>query len=250
MLLLSTLHHIWTVPRCKVIRSDDKRGCSCGHVCGFGGRAFVLVPDNRGITEEQRTLIERRWLERSSLRGICRLIGGDLRWLLYVMAERFTTASKHLYVQSTTGAQRVILHRLAAEVDELWSFVGTKANRQWVWSAMAADTRQILAFHVGDRSRRSAAALWGKIPRRYQEQATFSTDRYEVYTGVIPSAQPRAITKLARKTNHVERFNCTLRQRVSRLVRATLSFSKKLANHTGAIKYFICDYTSPKVQPY
>ena len=42
--------------------------------------------------------------------------------------------------------------------------------------------------------------------------------------------------KLARKKNHVERFNCTLRQRVSRLVRATLSFSKKLSNHIGAIR--------------
>jgi hypothetical protein len=55
-------------------------------------------------------------------------------------------------------------------------------------------------------------------------------------------ARHRAISKLARKTNHVERFNCTLRQRVSRLVRATLSFSKKLSNHIGAIRYFICDY--------
>jgi hypothetical protein len=36
------------------------------------------------------------------------------------------------------------------------------------------------------------------------------------------------------------RFNNTMRQRVSRLVRETLSFSKKLANHIGAIKYFIC----------
>ena len=45
-----------------------------------------------------------------------------------------------------------------------------------------------------------------------------------------------------RKTNHIERFNNTLRQRVSRLVRDTLSFSKKLANHIGAIKYFICHY--------
>ena len=76
----------------------------------------------------------------------------------------------------------------------------------------------------------------------YQERALFYTDQYEVYKGVIPSAQHRAISKLARRTNHVERFNCTLRQRVSRLVRATLSFSKKLANHIGAIKYFICDY--------
>jgi IS1 family transposase len=47
-------------------------------------------------------------------------------------------------------------------------------------------------------------------------------------------------------TNHIERFNNTLRQRVSRLVRDTLAFSKKLANHIGAIKYFICHYNLTK----
>jgi len=52
---------------------------------------------------------------------------------------------------------------------------------------------------------------------------------------------PCAITKLTHKTNPVERFHCTLRHRVSRLVRATLSFSKNLANHIEAIKYFLCD---------
>jgi hypothetical protein len=34
---------------------------------------------------------------------------------------------------------------------------------------------------------------------------------------IIPAAQHRAISLLARKTNHIERFNNTLRQRVSRL---------------------------------
>ena len=106
---------------------------------------------------------------------------------------------------------------------------------------MDAMTRQILAFHVGDRSRQSAEALWIKLPTGYQEQATFSTDCYAVDKGVIPPAQHRAIAKLARKTKHVERFNCPVRQRVSRRVRSTLSFSKKLANHSGAIKDFICD---------
>jgi insertion element IS1 protein InsB len=52
----------------------------------------------------------------------------------------------------------------------------------------------------------------------------------------------RAITKKARQTNHIERLNNTLRQRVSRLVRETLSFSKNLAHHIGAIKFFICHY--------
>jgi insertion element IS1 protein InsB len=136
----------------------------------------------------------------------------------------------------------VILQRLEAELDELWSFVGKKANRHWVRIPMDATTRQVIAFHVGDRSGQSAQALWKKIPTVYQERALFYTDHYAAYTGVIPSAQHRAISKLARKANHVERFNCTLRQCVSRLVRSTLSFSKKLSNHIGAIRYFICDY--------
>ena len=44
------------------------------------------------------------------------------------------------------------------------------------------------------------------------------------------------------ETNHIERLNNTLRQRISRLVRKSLSFSKDLDNHIGAIWYFIHHY--------
>jgi insertion element IS1 protein InsB len=201
----------------------------------------VLNPENPVITEEQRTLIARLLLERISLRGICRAVGVGLRWLLRFMVEQFQAAPEHLYVQPPANTPAVILQRLEAEVDELWSFVGKKANRQWVWIALDATTPQVIAFHVGDRSGQRDPALWEKIPAVYQERALFYTDHYAVYTGVIPAAQHRPITKLARKINHVGRFNCTLRQRVSRLVRATLSFSKKFSNHIGASRYFICD---------
>ena len=107
---------------------------------------------------------------------------------------------------------------------------------------MDAKTRQVLAFHVGDRSRKSATRLWAKMPEAYRQRATFDTDQYGVYAGVIPAAQHRAISKFARNTNHLERFNNPLRQRVSRLVREALSFSKKLAHHIGAIKLYICHY--------
>ncbi len=211
------------------------------HRCKLCGRAFVLIPENHVITNEHRALIERLLLERISLRGIGRAAGVGLRWLLQFMVDRFAAALDPLHVRPPVRTSAVILQRLEAEVDELWSFVGKKANRQWVWIAMDAITRQVIAFHVGDRSGQSAKALWQQIPAMYQERATFYTDQYEVYKGIIPSAQHHAISKLARKTNHVERFNCTLRQRVARLVRATLSFSKKLSNHLGAIRYFICD---------
>jgi insertion element IS1 protein InsB len=108
--------------------------------------------------------------------------------------------------------------------------------------ARHGQTRQIIAFHVGDRSRDSAKQLWAKIPEVYREQARFYTDQYAAYLGVIPPAQHTAITKYARKTNHIARLNNTLRQRVARLVRRTLAFSKKVENHIGAIRYFISHY--------
>jgi insertion element IS1 protein InsB len=80
------------------------------------------------------------------------------------------------------------------------------------------------------------------MPAASRQHATLYTDQYVVYAGVIPAVQHRAISKLARKTNHIERFNNTLRQRVSRLVREALLFSKKLTHHISAIKLFICHY--------
>ena len=141
----------------------------------------------------------------------------------------------------------VVVSRLEAEADEMWSFVQQKANKQWIWIAMDAKTRQIMAFHVGDRSHKSAEHLWAKIPQAHRQHATFYTDQYVVYEKVMPAAQHQAISKLARKTNHIKRFNNTLRQRVSRLVREAWSFSKKLANHSGAIKLFIGHYNLTRV---
>jgi insertion element IS1 protein InsB len=136
--------------------------------------------------------------------------------------------------------------RLEAEADEMASFGRKKANKQWIWIAMDAYTRQVIAFHVGDGSRKSAKRLWVKIPPAYRQHATFYTAPYVAYEGVIPAAQHKALSQVARKTNHLERFNKTLRQRVSRLVREARSFSKKLANHVGAIKMFICHYNLTK----
>src|SRR5215510_13847496 len=86
----------------------------------------------------------------------------------------------------------VLIQRLEVEADELASLVQKKANKQWVWIAMDAKTRQIVAFHVGDRSHTNAAHLWAKIPQAYRQHATFYTDQYVVYAKVIPAAQHTA----------------------------------------------------------
>ncbi len=59
---------------------------------------------------------------------------------------------------------------------------------------------------------------------------------------IIPWKQHSAVGKESGKTSYIERFNCTIRQRCSRLIRKALSFSKKIENHIGVIKMVICDY--------
>ncbi len=171
-----------------------------------------------------------------------------LKWLLGFMVNCFEALPDHLHVQPVSCTQDVMIQRLEVEADEMASFVQKKSNKQWIWLAMDAKSRQIIGYYVGDRSRKSARKLWANIPKVYRQQATFYTDHYVVYKGVIPAAQHQPIGKVSRKTNHIERFNNTLRQRVSRLVRSALSFSKKLANHIGAIKYFVCNYNLLKAK--
>ena len=212
------------------------------HHCHDCGHQFVQCYKQYLIADDKRDLIERLLVERISLRGICRAVGVTLKWLLGFLVQCCETLPAHLPVQPVSCTHDVLMQRLEVEADEMASFVQKKAHKQWVWIAMDATTRQIIAFHVGDRSRTSAEHLWAKIPQAYRQHATFYTDQYVVYAKMIPAAQHKAISKLARKTHHIECFNNTLRQRVSRLVRDALSFSKKLANHIGAMKLFICHY--------
>jgi hypothetical protein len=64
----------------------------------------------------------------------------------------------------------------------------------------------------------------------------------------MPSAtlRERAVGEESGLTSYIERFNNTLRQRVSCLVRKTLSFSKKLDNHIKAIWNFIHHYNEQR----
>jgi insertion element IS1 protein InsB len=234
-----------TCPRCQSSRYKKNGHIHNGkqnHQCQDCGRQFVEYFEQSLISDDTRALIERLLVERISLRGICRAVGVNLKWLLGFLVQCFEALPDHLHVQPITCQQDVLVQRLEVEADEMASFVQKKAHKQWIWIALDAKSRQVIAFHVGDRSRKSAKRLWAKIPAAYRQHATFYTDQYVVYAGVIPAVQHRAINKLARKTNHIERFNNTLRQRVSRLARDALSFSKKLAHHIGAIKLFICHY--------
>lgn len=126
------------------------------------------------------------------------------------------------------------------ECDELWSFVGDKGNQQWVWLAQDRQTKEIVGCHIGSRDDEGAIGLWQSLPDCYLEAKTY-VDFWRAYDAIFYANTLYHVGKDSGQTNHIERFNCTLRQRCSRLVRKTLSFSKKLDNHIAAIWLFIHD---------
>lgn len=94
------------------------------------------------------------------------------------------------------------------------------------------------------RSSQSAKQLWQSLPPVYRQCAICYTDFWEAYEQILPSKRHKAVGKDSGKTSYIERFNNTLRQRVGCLVCKTLSFSKILDNHIGAIWYFVHHYNA------
>ena len=133
---------------------------------------------------------------------------------------------------------------LILEADEMWSFVGSRREVWWIWVALDADTRRVVAMVAGDRSELTARCLWDALPDAYRDGAIVFSDFWAAYAAVIPESQHVACGKGDGMTCHVERFWCTVRQRCSRFVRKTLSFSKCHWNHVGALWYFIHHYNA------
>jgi IS1 family transposase len=106
-----------------------------------------------------------------------------------------------------------------------------------------------VAFVVGDRSEATCRKLWRAIPRTYR-RGTCYTDFWAAYQAVIPPKQHRPVGKETGETAHVERFNNTLRQRLARFVRKTLSFSKSWLMHEICLQLFVWRYNMDIRQKY
>ena len=134
------------------------------------------------------------------------------------------------------------------ELDELWSFVLKKARKRWIWIALCRATCQVVAYVIGDRSAATCRQLWERIPEDYKRSHCYS-DFWEAYQLVIPSEQHTAAGKDSGLTAHVERWNNTLRQRLGRFVRKTLSFSKSEEMHEICLRLFLHYYNLALVSP-
>ena len=107
------------------------------------------------------------------------------------------------------------------EWDELETFVGSKKNKIWLWTAVDPFKAGLLGWVLGDHSSKTFEPLWAMVAtwQRY----FYFIDGWSVYPCFIPEGD-----QIISKTDmtRVEGENTRLRHYLARLHRKTLCYSK------------------------
>jgi insertion element IS1 protein InsB len=206
------------------------------YVCKDCGAYGSVDPQQSPYTEQEKEQILRAYQERSSLRGVERVYGTVYRTVMRWLEKK---------VEGLPPPKDQLLPRAAndvLELDEVWSFVGSKENPSWLWTALCRQTRQIVGWVIRpSRDAFAAIDLRDSIDERYRSCPTVS-DQLDSYEAVFSPTRHRSVGKETGETAHMERWNNTLRQRLGRFVRKTLSFSKSEARHELVVRWWMATY--------
>ena len=126
---------------------------------------------------------------------------------------------------------------LTSELDEMWSYVRSKANPRWLWHAIDHQTGKVLAYVFGRRK----DAVFLKLQELLAPFGItkFYTDGWGAYGWHLDAEQPHVGKE---HTQKIESKHLNLRTRIKRLVRRTRCFSTTERMHDLVIGLFINRY--------
>ncbi len=185
------------------------------------------------------------------------------------------------------------------QCDEIWSFNYAKqknvanakaapdgAGDVWTWTALDPDSKLMVSYFVGDRTKDSARIVMCDLRRRLANRVQLTTDGHPSYLSAVytefgndvdyamldkvygkgpapKSAEarysPAPIVGIKKRccagnpdpahisTSHVERSNLSIRMHNKRFARLSNAFSKKLDNHIHMLALYFAFYNFCRV---
>jgi len=126
---------------------------------------------------------------------------------------------------------------LTSERDEMWSYVGKKAEPRWLWHAIDHHSGIVLAYDFGRRKDEVFLQLQELLAPFHISR--FSTDGWGADERHIDPAQH---TMGKAQTQKIASKHINVRTRIKRLVRRTICFSKTTTMHDLVLGLFINRY--------
>jgi IS1 family transposase len=245
------------------------------------------------LPTDKRAQILRMMVEGLSIRAISRMTNASKNTIVKLLADAGTACLDY---------QDKALRDLSSkriQADEIWSFVYAKQKNVpdekrgqfgcgdvWTWTALDADSKLIVCWHVGTRDADAAYAFMMDVASRLLNRVQLTTDGHAAYLsaedaafsrgpgvdyaqlvkiyGTSPEAQRRYSPPIclgAEKhevrgmpdpehisTSYVERQNRSMRMGMRRFTRLTNAFSKKLENHMHALSIYFMHYNFVRIR--
>ena len=103
-----------------------------------------------------------------------------------------------------------------------WSFIGSKKNVTWITYVLERETKSIIDFYVGRKSKETIKPLINKV--LLLQPSKIYTDKLNIYPSLIPKEIHKRFQYC---TNRIERMNLNLRTHIKRLSRKMICYTKR-----------------------
>ena len=244
------------------------------------------------LSASHRAQIVGMMVEGISIRAISRMTGASKNTIVKLLADAGNACADY----QDRALRNLACKRIQA--DEIWNFVYAKQKNVpqeergqfgygdvWTWTALDADSKLIVCWHVGTRDADAAYAFMMDVASRLASRVQLTTDGHAAYLsavdaafsrgpgvdyaqlvkiyGTSPEAQRRYSPPIclgAQKseirgmpdpehisTSYVERQNLSMRMGMRRFTRLTNAFSNKLENHMHALSIYFMHYNFVRI---
>ena len=262
------------------------------YACDRCGKSFSEAQplDGLRVDFEKACEVVHLLVEGVGIRAIERLTGLSRPTVLTILETAGQKAAAFLEERvSNVNAKQV-------QADEIYSFVGcrrenllpdetergTERGDQWTFLAIERNSKLIINWLVGKRTRENALRFAGDLKRRTANRFQLTTDNWKTYSGVDGVVSdvlagkvdyateskyfarpgdflPRRLVSIRRHrclgdpdmklatTCHAERTNLSVRLFTRRFTRCTLGYSKKLDNLRHAVALFVWHFNFARV---
>jgi IS1 family transposase len=220
------------------------------------------------------------------IRAVSRLTGLNQETVLNILETAGQKAAAFLDAKIRNVDAGVI------QADEIHCIVGcrqqnalpseTERGEQYTFLSVARQSKLIVNWYVGKRTRENAEQFLGDLKNRMASRFQLVTDNWKIYSGMTGAVSgvfgrgvdyctetkyfarpgeflPRRLISVRRRrrigipdmklatTAHAERTNLSVRTFTRRFTRCTLGHSKKLENHKLAVALFVAHFNFCRV---